>query len=55
MTYRKIRVGKNDLGWFVALPKWWGGHDVIDAIPTWEAAMSIADTWSFAQRFGSPR
>lgn len=50
---RKVHVGKNERGWYVALPKWWGGYDVVDDLPSWEQAMAVAGRFTFAMRFVS--
>lgn len=36
---RKYRIGKNPYGWFLSIPNWWGGYDVIDRLPSHEAAV----------------
>lgn len=40
MRRNKFRVGKNDRGWFVAIPQGWGGYNVIEAFDTHEQAMA---------------
>lgn len=43
---RKYRIGKNNYGWFLAIPQTWGGWHVIDGLPSWGAAMSLLDNHS---------
>lgn len=38
---QRVLIKQNDLGWFVAFPRWWGGYDVIEAIPTYEEAWAV--------------
>ena len=41
-AWNKPRVGKNPNGWFVALPKWGGDFDVIEGLPSQQAAFHVA-------------
>lgn len=43
MTHPKFKIGKNPFGWFLSIPKWWGGYDVIEELPTHEAAIALMD------------
>lgn len=42
MFRRRPRVGKNANGWFVALPKWAGGFDVIEGFASQDDAYRVA-------------
>lgn len=39
----KYKIGKNRFGWFLAIPRWWGGYDVIDSLPSHEAAVALME------------
>lgn len=39
MTPRKPKVGKNEMGWYVSIPRFWGSWDVLEGLESREAAM----------------
>ena len=39
MNNHKFRIGKNYLGWFVAVPQGWGGFHVIENVGSFELAI----------------
>ena len=42
MSRHKLRVGKNGRGWFVAIPRSYGGFDVIEDVGSFESAWALA-------------
>jgi hypothetical protein len=39
---RKPRVGKNEAGWYVAVPQWTGAWDVLEGFASFEDACAVA-------------
>lgn len=42
LTRRKLKVGKNAQGWFVAVPQGWGGYHVLEDVGSFHGAVSLA-------------
>lgn len=40
---KRVKIGKNWNGWYVSLPRWWGGYDVIENLNSFEAAWAVYD------------
>lgn len=40
---QKYKIGKNPWGWFLSIPGWWGGYDVIEELPSHEAAVTLME------------
>jgi hypothetical protein len=47
MTTHKFRIGKNHLGWYVAIPQGWGGYDVIENVGSFSEAVKLFNRLTF--------